>query len=85
MEPDSPVTFEQHQLQRGLVDREVGIARPGLGGADTEHAGVEVDGLIQVGDVEGQLQSHDSLLFHRHSSMRLGWTIANPSTIVNGR
>ena len=37
---------EQHQLQRRLVDGEVGVAGLGLGRADAEHL-VELDRLVE--------------------------------------
>ena len=58
MVPGVAFALEQDQLERRLVDGEVGVAGLGLGRADAEHLGVEVDGLVEVGDVEGQLQSH---------------------------
>jgi hypothetical protein len=35
---------EQHQLERRVLDGEVGVAVADLGGGGTEHLGVEVDG-----------------------------------------
>jgi hypothetical protein len=50
--------LEQHQLQRRVRDREVGVAGLALGGAGAEHPRVEVDGLVEVGHVEGELETH---------------------------
>jgi hypothetical protein len=49
--------FQQYQLERRLGDREVGITGPELGRLGTEQLAVEGDGLIDVVDVEGELQT----------------------------
>jgi hypothetical protein len=52
---------EQHQLERRIGDREVGVAISHLRRADTEQLGVEADRLLQIGDVQSQLHTrHDS-------------------------
>ena len=56
--PASPAPSNSTSLSGGSVDREVGVAGLRLGRADAEHLRVELDGLVEVGDVEGQLQSH---------------------------
>jgi hypothetical protein len=48
----------QHELERKIGDGEVGVAGPPLGRLGAEHAGGEGGGLVEVGDVEGELQSH---------------------------
>jgi len=60
--------FQQDQLERGLGDREVGVARPELGGLGAEQLRIEGDGLIDVVDVEGELQTagHGNLPGVRH-------------------
>jgi len=54
--------LEQDQLQGWLVDGEVGVTGLGLGRPDAEHLGVELDRLVEVGDVESQLQPHGAQL-----------------------
>jgi hypothetical protein len=49
--------LEEHQLERGVGDGEVGVAGPDLGGLGGEQAGVEVDGLVEVADIESELQA----------------------------
>ena len=58
MDAGLALALEEDQLQGRVGDGEVGVAGPGLGGLDAEHAGVEVDGLVEVGDVEGELEAH---------------------------
>ena len=60
MLPGSPRVLEQHQLERWVGDRKVGVAGLRLGRADAEHPGVEVDGRVEVADVEGELQAHQA-------------------------
>ena len=50
--------FEHHELERRVDDLPVGVARLDLVRLRIEHAGVEVDGFVEVGDVEGELQAH---------------------------
>src|SRR5262249_11088639 len=49
--------FQQHQLERRLGDGEVGVAGPDLGRLGAEQLAVEGDGLADVVDVEGELQT----------------------------
>ena len=53
-------SFEQDQLQRWILDGEVGVAGFGLGRAGAEHLCVEADCLVNVPDVESELQTHDA-------------------------
>ena len=53
-------SFEQDQLQRWILDGEVGVAGFGLGRAGAEHLCVEADCLVNVPDVESELQTHDT-------------------------
>jgi len=49
--------LEEHQLQRGVGDNEVRIARSLLGRLDPEHVGIEPGGRLDVGDVECELDA----------------------------
>ena len=49
--------LDQHQLERRLGDREVGVAGAALGRLGVEEAAVEVDGGVDVVDVEGELDA----------------------------
>ena len=51
-------TFEQHELQWRVLDREVRVAGLRLGRLGPEHLAVELDRLVEVVDVEGKLQTH---------------------------
>ena len=55
--PGLAVAFDEDELERRLGDGEVGVAGTHLGGLGVEELGVELDGLLEVGDVEGQLDS----------------------------
>jgi hypothetical protein len=76
--------LDQDQLQGWLGDGEVGVAGSDLGGFGGEQLGVEVDGGVEVGDVEGQLDT-------RHEKPPVTSTlvdtlmITDTSTFVNGR
>lgn len=50
-------SFEEHQLEWGIGDSEVGVTRTESGGLGAEQFGVERNGLFEVGDIEGQLES----------------------------
>jgi len=52
--------LEQHEFERWTLDGEVCVARLALGGFGTEELRVEVDGFVDVADVEGELQAHGS-------------------------
>ena len=54
--------LEEDQLQRRLGDGEVGVAGLALGGLGGEQLRVEVDGLVEVADVEGELESGHGFL-----------------------
>jgi hypothetical protein len=55
--------LDEDQLERWLDDGEVGVARLALGGLGVEEATVEGDGLLEVVDVEGELDTgHEVLL-----------------------
>jgi ArsR family transcriptional regulator len=58
MLPAGPPPLEQHQLERRVDDREVRVPRLPLGRCRPEHLGVEVDRLLEVIDVEGELETH---------------------------
>jgi hypothetical protein len=45
--------LDQHQLERGLCDREVGVARTSFGGLDAKQFGVEGDRRVDIVDIEG--------------------------------
>jgi hypothetical protein len=48
--------LDQHQLERGLCDREVGVARTSFGGLDAKQFGVEGDrrvDIVDIVDIEG--------------------------------
>ena len=60
----APVSIAQHQLERRLGDGEVGVAGLALGRLDPEELAVEGDRLVDVGDVEGQLDSRHDLTPH---------------------
>ena len=71
--------LDQHELERRLVDREVGVAGAALGRLALEELGVEGDGLVDVGDVEGELDT-------RHLGTPPGYTYGqtiNVSTSVD--
>ena len=51
-------TLEHHELERRIGDLPVGVARLDLVRLGVEHAGVEVDGFVEIGDVESELQAH---------------------------
>ena len=48
---------EQHELERRVGDRKVGVALADLGRLGLEQLGVELDRSIEVGDVEGELDT----------------------------
>ena len=67
--------LEQHQLQRRVGDREVGIAGAPLGRLGLEQLRIEPDRLVEIADVQRQLHSpHLSSRSHsrrsRHSRSR---------------
>ena len=72
--------LEQHELQGRIGDGEVRVAGLALGGLGGEELRVEVDRLVDVGDVEGELDSGHGVI------LRTGnlWTTVNVSTIVDG-
>ena len=49
--------LEQHELERGIGDGEVRVARAALGRLGGEQLRVKVDGLVDVRDVECELDS----------------------------
>ena len=49
--------FEQHELERWVGDGEVGVAGLALGRLGGEQLRVELDGLVDVGDVESELDA----------------------------
>src|SRR3954469_11892670 len=49
--------LQQHQLQRGLRDREVGVPGTALGGRNVEEARVEVDSGVEVGYAQSELHT----------------------------
>ena len=49
--------LDQDQLERRVGDGEVGVAGPDLGRLGVEQFRVEVDGLVEVGDIEGKLDT----------------------------
>jgi hypothetical protein len=49
--------LDEHQLEGRVGDGEVGVAGTTLGGLGAEELAVEVDGGLQVGDVEGELDT----------------------------
>src|SRR5215472_6639 len=49
--------LQQNELQRWVGDREVGVAGPDLGWLGAEQLAVEGDGLADVVDVEGELET----------------------------
>ena len=49
--------LDQHQLERRLGDGEVGVAGAALVRLGAEQGGVELDRLLEVGDVEGELHT----------------------------
>ncbi len=51
------VTLDEHELERRLGDGEVGVARAELGRFGGEQLGVEVDRVVEVRDVQGELHS----------------------------
>src|SRR5690606_17957102 len=57
VERPAALAFDEHQLERRVGDGEVGVARLPLGGLGGEELRVEVDGLVEVGHVEGELDS----------------------------
>jgi DNA-binding transcriptional ArsR family regulator len=56
--------FQQHQLERRVGDREIGVAGPELGRAGAEQLGAELDGLADVVDVEGELHAAQPTISH---------------------
>ena len=48
--------LDQHQLERGLCDREVGVARTSFGGLDAKQFGVEGDRRVDIVDIEGLIE-----------------------------
>ena len=52
--------LEQHEFERWILDGEVCVTRLALDGFDTEELRVEVDGFVDVADVEGELQANGS-------------------------
>ena len=55
--------LHQDELERRVGDGEVGVARPALGRLGAEELGVELDGLVDVADVECELDPrHGDLL-----------------------
>ena len=57
------VALDEDELERGLGDGEVGVAGTDLGRLGGEQLGVEADGLVEVGDVQGELHTgHDDTL-----------------------
>ena len=56
---------EEHQLERRVGDREVGVARAPLGGLGAEEGGVERHRLVEVVDVEGELEAGHEGSLHR--------------------
>jgi ArsR family transcriptional regulator, arsenate/arsenite/antimonite-responsive transcriptional repressor len=82
--------LEQHELERWVLDREVRVAGLGLGRLGTEHLAVELDRLIEVVDVEGELQTHGwtpvvdgSSVAERHVSTVIDMLAEHESTSVN--
>jgi len=56
--------FKKHQLERRLSDGKVRVAGSDLSGLGFEELGIESDGLFEVRDIEGELQSgHFGLLY----------------------
>src|SRR5438128_8653976 len=51
------VPLDEHELQRRVGDREVGVSRAHLGGLGFEQLRVEVDSAVEVGHVQGKLHS----------------------------
>jgi hypothetical protein len=49
--------LDEDELQRRFGDGEVGVAGSPLGRLGTEQLRVELDGLVDVGDVEGELHA----------------------------
>jgi hypothetical protein len=49
--------LDQHQLERRVLDGEIGVTGADLGRARVEQRRVEGDGLVEVGDVEGELHA----------------------------
>jgi hypothetical protein len=49
--------LEQHQLERRVRDREVGVAGPALVRLGGEQLGIELDGDVDVGHVQSELDT----------------------------
>ena len=65
--------LEQHELERRVVDGEIGVARLALVDRRVEHLRVEVDGLFEIVHIEGELQAHGSLLQGRAGGRQAPW------------
>jgi hypothetical protein len=50
-------SLDEDELQRGVRDGEVGIARLTLGRGGSEEPGVEIDCGVEVSDVESKLDA----------------------------
>ena len=59
-DPGLAVALDQHQLQRRLGDGEVGVAGADLGRLGREELRVEVDRVVEVGHVQGELHPDSS-------------------------
>ena len=66
--------FDKHQLEGRIHDGEICIAGAPLRGLDPEEGGVEVDGLVEICDIQGKLQT-------RHPSSSSILTIIDVSMI----
>src|SRR5262249_51542226 len=60
-----PVAGDEDQLHGRFGHREVGVARTNLGRFGAEQLRVEVDGLVEIGHVQGQLHPTHSFLRYR--------------------
>src|SRR5690606_38138047 len=57
------LALQQHELQRRLRDGEVGVARAPFGRGRAEQGGVELDGALEIGHTQGELDSgHEGFL-----------------------
>jgi len=57
--------LDQHQLQGGIVEGEVGVARTPFGRLGVQELGVEGDGGVDVIDVKGELDAGHGCLRRR--------------------
>src|ERR671914_973821 len=79
------VVLHQDELERGLGDGEVGVARPPFRGRHRKELGVELDRSVEVGNVDGELHpGHRRSSFALHTLMKVD-TIATISKFVNVR